>query len=243
MKTKRNYKLVQFKRCGDSYINHFDACNKYSKQLKDIKIALSYLTDKHSRYYHDPYKDKYVDSAGNPVSEYSVSTEEKIRQLKMAKAKLLFEGDPEILTYHYFISPMSGPFAGDEFHVQLEYDPDYTGERNTGYWIGYVRNETLFEKRGGGYENNIWITFGFSSYRGTVKYIIESILRYLSGEKHLVYNDRVMLTPNMTDTDVDNLKKENIRRKKEDLEEYKTRVLAKVNAEVNDMMAELEQED
>ena len=37
MKTKRNYKLVQFKRCGESYINHFDAGNKYSKQLRDIK--------------------------------------------------------------------------------------------------------------------------------------------------------------------------------------------------------------
>ena len=243
MKTKRNYKLVQFKRCGDSYINYTNAGNKYSKELNDIRIALSYLTDKHSRYYHDPYKDKYVDSAGNPADEYSISTEEKVRQLKMARAKLLFEGDPDILTYHYFISPMSGPFAGDEFHIQLEYNPDFSGERNTGYWIGYVRNETLFEKRGGGYENNIWITFGFSSYRGTVKYIIESILRYLSGEKHLVYNDRGMLTPDMTDIDVDNLKKENIRRKKEDLEEYKARVLAKVNAEVNDMMAELEQED
>ena len=243
MKTKRNYKLVQFKRCGDSYINYTNAGNKYSKELNDIRIALSYLTDKHSRYYHDPYKDKYVDSAGNPADEYSVSTEEKVRQLKSARAKLLLEGDPDILTYHYFISPMSGPFAGDEFHIQLEYNPDFSGERNTGYWIGYVRNETLFEKRGGGYENNIWITFGFSSYRGTVKYIIESILRYLSGEKSLVYNDRGMLTPNMTDIDVNNLKKENIRRKKEDLEEYKARVLAKVNAEVNDMMAELEQED
>ena len=243
MKTKRNYKLVQFKRCGDSYINYTNAGNKYSKELNDIRIALSYLTDKRSRYYHDPYKDKYVDSAGNPVNEYSVSTEEKVRQLKSVRAKLLLEGDPDILTYHYFISPMSGPFAGDEFHIQLEYNPDFSGERNTGYWIGYVRNETLFEKRGGGYENNIWITFGFSSYRGTVKYIIESILRYLSGEKLLVYNDRGMLTPDMTDEDVENLKKENIRRKKEDLEEYKARVLAKVNAEVNDMMAELEQED
>ena len=243
MKTKRNYKLVQFKRCGESYINHFDAGNKYSKQLRDIKASLSHLTDDRVSHWRDPFKDNYVDSAGNPVSEYSVSTEEKIRQLKMAKAKLLFEGDPEILTYHYFISPMSGPFANNEFHIQLEYSPDYTGERNTGYWIGYVRNETLFEKRGGGVENNIWITFGFSSYRGTVKYIIESILRYLSGEKLLVYNDRGMLTPDMTDIDVDNLKKENIRRKKEDLEEYKARVLAKVNAEVNDMMAELEQED
>ena len=75
MKTKRNYKLVQFKRCGDSYINHFDASNKYSKQLNTIKAALSYLTDKRSRYYHDPYKDNYVDSAGNPVNEYSISTE------------------------------------------------------------------------------------------------------------------------------------------------------------------------
>ena len=243
MNTKRNYKLVQFKRCGDSYINYTNASNKYSKKLNDIRIALSYLTDKRSRYCYDPYKDNYVDSNGNPVNEYSVSTEEKVRQLKMAKAKLLFEGDPDILTYHYFISPMSGPFAGDEFHIQLEYNPDFSGERNTGYWMGYVRNETLFEKRGGGVENNIWITFGFSSYRGTVKYIIESILRYLSGEKSLVYNDRVMVTPNMTDTDVDNLKKENIRRKKEDLEEYKAQVLAKVNAEVNDMMAELEQED
>ena len=243
MKTKRNYKLVQFKHCGDSYINHFNANNKYSKELNDIRIALSYLTDKHSRYYYDPYKDKYVDSTGNPVSEYSISTEEKIRQLNLAKEKLLFEGDSEILTYHYFISPMSGPFANNEFHIQLEYSPDYTGERNTGYWIGYVRNETLFEKSGGGYENNIWITFGFSEYRGTVKYIIESILRYLSGEKHLVYNGRGMLTPNMTDEDVENLKTENIHRKKEDLEEYKARVLAKVNAEVNDMMAELEQED
>ena len=243
MKTKRNYKLVQFKRCGDSYINYTNAGNKYSKELNDIRIALSYLTDKRSRYYHDPYKDKYVDSAGNPADEYSVSTEEKVRQLKSVRAKLLLEGDPDILTYHYFISPMSGPFAGDEFHIQLEYNPDFSGERNTGYWIGYVRNETLFEKRGGGYENNIWITFGFSSYRGTVKYIIESILRYLSGEKSLVYNDRGMLTPDMTDEDVENLKKENIRRKKEDLEEYKARVLAKVNAEVNDMMAELEQED
>lgn len=243
MKTKRNYKLVQFKRCEDSYINYTNAGNKYSKELNNIRIALSFLTDKHSRYYHDPYKDKYVDSAGNPVDEYSVSTEEKVRQLKLAKAKLLFEGDPDILTYHYFISPMSGPFAGDEFHIQLEYNPDFSGERNAGYWMGYVRNETLFEKRGGGVENNIWITFGFSEYRGTVKYIIESILRYLSGEKHLVYNDRVMLTPDMTDEDVDNLKKENIRRKKEDLEEYKARVLAKVNAEVNDLMAELEQED
>ena len=243
MKAKRNYKLVQFKRCGDSYINYTNASNKYSKKLNDIRIALSYLTDKRSRYCYDPYKDNYVDSTGNPVNEYSVSTEEKVRQLKMAKLKLLFEGDPDILTYHYFISPISGPFANNEFHIQLEYNPDYTGERNTGYWMGYVRNETLFEKRGGGVENNIWITFGFSSYRGTVKYIIESILRYLSGEKLLVYNDRGMLTPDMTDTDVDNLKKENIRRKKEDLEEYKARVLAKVNAEVNDMMAELEQED
>ena len=121
MKTKRNYKLVQFKRCGDSYINHFNANNKYSKELNDIRIALSYLTDEHSRYYYDPYKDKYVDSTGNPASEYSVSTEEKVRQLKMAKSKLLFEGDPEILTYHYFISPMSGPFANNEFHIQLEY--------------------------------------------------------------------------------------------------------------------------
>lgn len=240
MKTKRTYKLVQFKRCGDSYINHFNANNKYSKELNDIRIALSYLTDERSRYYYDPYKDKYVDSAGNPVSEYSISTEEKIRQLNLAKEKLLLEGDSEILTYHYFISPMSGPFAGNKFHIQLEYNPDFTGERNTGYWMGYVRNETLFEKNGGGYENNIWITFGFSEYRGTVKYIIESILRYLSGEKHLVYNDRGMLTPDMTDTDVDNLKSEIIRRKKEDLEEYKARVLAKVNAEVNDMMAELE---
>ena len=243
MKTKRNYKLVQFKRCGDSYINHFDAGNKYSKQLRDIKASLSHLTDDRVSHWRDPFKDNYVDSYGNPVDEYSLSKEEKIRQLNLAKEKLLFEGDPEILTYHYFISPMSGPAAGNEFHVQLEYNPDYTGERNTGYWIGYVRNETLFEKSGGGAENNIWITFGFSNYRGTVKYIIEGILRYLSGEKHLVYNDRGMLTPDMTDTDVDNLKKENIRRKKEDLEEYKARVLAKVNAEVNDMMAELEQED
>lgn len=243
MKTKRNYKLVQFKRCGDSYINHFDASNKYSKQLNTIRAALSYLADKHSRYYHDPYKDKYVDSTGNPVNEYSISTEEKVRQLKLAKSKLLFEGDPEILTYHYFISPMSGPFANNEFHIQLEYNPDLSGERNAGYWMGYVRNETLFEKSGGGYENNIWITFGFSEYRGTVKYIIESILRYLSGEKHLVYNDRVMLTPDMTDTDVDNLKTENIRRKMADLEEYKARVIAEVNAKVNTMMAELEQED
>ena len=243
MQTKRNYKLVQFKCYRDSYITYFDASNKYSKQLNDIRIALSYLTDKHSHYYHDPYSDKYIDSAGNPVNEYSISTEEKVCQLKLAKAKLLLEGDPEILTFHYFISPMSGPFANNEFHIQLEYNPDFTGERNTGYWIGYVRNETLFEKNGGGYENNIWITFGFSEYRGTVKYIIESILRYLSGEKHLVYNDRGMLTPNMTDTDVDNLKSENIRRKKEDLEEYKARVIAEVNAKVNDMMAELEQED
>ena len=243
MKTKRNYKLVQFKRCGDSYINHFDASNKYSKQLKDIKIALSFLTDNHSRYYHDPYKDKYVDSTGYPVSEYSVSTEEKVRQLKMAKSKLLFEGDPEILTYHYFISPMSGPFANNEFHIQLEYNPDFSGERKTGYWIGYVRNETLFEKRGGGVENNIWITFGFSEYRGTVKYIIESILRYLSGEKSLVCNDRVMVTQDMTDKDVDNLKTKKKKKKKEDLEEYEARVIAEVNAEVNDMMAELEQED
>lgn len=242
MKTKRNYKLVQFKRCRDSYIRHFNASNKYSKELNDIRIALSYLTDKHSRYYYDPYKDKYVDSAGNPVNEYSISTEEKVRQLKLAKAKLLLEGDPEILTFHYFISPMSGPFAGDEFHIQLEYNPDYTGERNAGYWIGYVRNNTFFESRGGGYENNIWITFGYSNYRGTVKYIIEGILRYLSGEKHLVYNDIGMLTPNMTDTDVNNLKTKNIQRKIVDLEEYKARVLTEVNAEVDTEMAELEQE-
>lgn len=239
MKTKRNYKLVQFVRCGDSYINYTNAGNKYSKKLNDIRIALSYLTDKRSRYCYDPYKDNYVDSAGNPVNEYSVSTEEKVRQLKMAKAKLLFESDPDILTYHYFISPMSGPFADNEFHIQLEYNPDFSGERNAGYWMGYVRNETLFEKSGGGYENNIWITFGFSEYRGTVKYIIESILRYLSGEKHLVYNDRGMLTPDMTDTDVDNLKNENLNRKKADIEEYKARALAEIEAKVNDKMAEL----
>ena len=239
MKTKRNYKLVQFKRCGDSYINHFDASNKYSKQLKDIKIALSYVTDKHSRYYHDPYKDKYVDSTGNPVSEYSVSTEEKVRQLKLAKSKLLFEGDPEILTYHYFLSPLSGPFANNEFHIQLEYVPDFFGKRNCGYWTGYVRNETLFESRGGGAENNIWLTFGYCEYTNSVKYIIEGILRYLSGEKHLVYNERGMLRPDMTDVDVDNLKNENLKRKKEDIEEYKARALAEIEAKINDKMAEL----
>ena len=85
MKTKRNYKLVQFKRCGDSYINYTNAGNKYSKELNDIRIALSYLTDKHSRYYHDPYKDKYVDSAGNPADEYSVSTEEQNFCLKVTQ--------------------------------------------------------------------------------------------------------------------------------------------------------------
>lgn len=239
MKTKRNYKLVQFKRCGDSYIKHFDAGNKYSKQLRDIKTSLSNLTDDRTSHWRDPFKDNYVDSAGNPVDEYSISTEEKVRQLKLAKSKLLFEGDPEILTYHYFISPMSGPFANNEFHIQLEYNPDLSGERNAGYWMGYVRNETLFEKSGGGYENNIWITFGFSEYRGTVKYIIEGILRYLSGEKHLVYNDRVMLTPDMTDVDVDNLKNENLKRKKEDIEEYKARALAEIEAKVNDKIAEL----
>ena len=41
MKTKRNYKLVQFKRCGDSYINHFDANNKYYKD----KIGPVYESD------------------------------------------------------------------------------------------------------------------------------------------------------------------------------------------------------
>ena len=239
MKTKRNYKLVQFKRCGDSYIKHFDAGNKYSKQLRDIKTSLSNLTDDRTSHWRDPFKDNYVDSYGKPVDEYSLSKEEKIRQLNLAKEKLLFEGDPEILTYHYFISPMSGPFANNEFHIQLEYNPDLSGERNTGYWIGYVRNETLFEKSGGGYENNIWITFGFSEYRGTVKYIIEGILRYLSGEKHLVYNERGMLRPDMTDVDVDNLKNENLKRKKEDIEEYKARALAEIEAKVNDKMAEL----
>ena len=243
MKTKRTYKLVEFKRWAESYINHFDFGNKYSKQLKDIMSALNYHTEHRSRCFRDPFADKYVDSAGNPVDEYSISTEEKVRQLNLAKEKLLFEGDPEILTYHYFISPVSGPFANNEFHIQLEYTPDFTGERNTGYWLGYIRNETLFESNGGGIENNVWITFGFSDYHGTVKYIIECILRYLSGEKHLVYNGRGMLTPDMTDTDVENLKKKNLSRKKRDIEAYKLQALAKLNAEVNAKMAELEQEN
>ena len=51
-----------------------------------------------------------------------------------------------------------------------------------------------------------------------------------------------MLTPNMNDTDVDNLKAENIRRKIADLEKYKARVLAEVNIEVDTEMAELKQE-
>lgn len=243
MKTKRTYKLVEFKHCEESYINHFDAANKYSKQFKDIMSALDYHTEHHSRRFRDPFACKYVDSAGNPVDEYSISTEEKVRQLNLAKEKLLFEGDPEILTYHYFISPVSGPFASNEFQIQLEYNPDFDGERNTGYWIGYIRNETLFESNGGGIENNLWITFGFSDYHGTVKYIIENILRYLSGEKHLVYNGRGMLTPDMTDTDVENLKNKNISRKKRDLEAYKLQAIAKINAEVNAKLAELEQEN
>ena len=67
-------------------------------------------------------------------------------------------------------------------------------------------------------------------------------MRYLSGEKHLVYKDRGMLTPNMTDTDVNNLKTKNIQRKIVDLEEYKARVLTEVNAEVDAEMTEIEQE-
>lgn len=239
MKTKRNYKLVQFKRCGESYINHFDAGNKYSKQLRDIKTSLSQLTNDRTSCWRDPFKDNYVDSYGNPVDEYSLSKEEKIRQLNLAKEKLLFEGDPEILTYHYFLSPLSGPFANNEFHIQLEYVPDFFGKRNCGYWTGYVRNETLFESRGGGVENNIWLTFGYCEYTNSVKYIIEGILRYLSGEKHLVYNERGMLRPDMTDVDVDNLKNENLKRKKEDIEEYKARALAEIEAKINDKMAEL----
>ena len=64
-------------------------------------------------------------------------------------------------------------------------------------------------------------------------------MRYLSGEKHLVYNERGMLRPDMTDVDVDNLKKENLNRKKEDIEEYKARALAEIEAKINDKMAEL----
>ena len=48
-----------------------------------------------------------------------------------------------------------------------------------------------------------------------------------------------MLRPDMTDVDVDNLKKENLNRKKEDIEEYKARALAEIEAKINDKMAEL----
>ena len=53
------------------------------------------------------------------------------------------------------------------------------------------------------------------------------------------YKERGMLRPDMTDVDVDNLKKENLNRKKADIEEYKARALAEIEAKIKDKMAEL----
>lgn len=254
MKTpKRHYKLAGFDIDNEFHTSHLISevlsCNKSSQRLQIIIDSIRYLeTPKESRYRWDRYAKErlYKDDNGNLLSEDSyrydeciaLTTEEKLKQLHEAKLQEYVKGNPSQLTFKFYVSPQTGPFSQYLFQVQYEYNPGFTGTPEDGYWMGYIRNETLFEKRGGGRENNIWIQFGFSDYKNNLKYIIEGISRYLSGEKHLVYNDYCLLSPDMTDEDVYNIKTENLKRKKDDIIEYKEQLELEMQIRLSNLESE-----
>ena len=109
-----------------------------------------------------------------------------------------------------------GRYKGIIFQVQIEYNPSFSGQKGEGYWMGYVRNETKFQNSGGGWENNNWITFGFSNYH-SLKYILKAIKRYLSGESFFIRGEHCLITPDMTEEDIQKIKLENKRMYKEDI--------------------------
>lgn len=230
---KRNFSLVAFdietRYHGSHTIDKQYAYNEFSEQLKLIQDSIRHYENQNSYYRVDRYAEAklYKDNDGNLLPEEAyrygkctvLSTAEKLQQLREAELQVYLDGEPCDFLFKFFVTPQAGPFADSTWQVQYEYYSDDSGKKNCGYWMGYIRNETRFQKLGGGQENNIWITFGFSNYKNNLKYIIEGISRYLSGEKHLVYNDWCYLTPEMTDEDVENLKKKHLKRKREDLQE------------------------
>lgn len=145
--------------------------------------------------------------------------EAKINYINKRIQQLRAISDLEVSCHKFLVTPTVGRFKGVVFHVQLEYNPAIGGAKNEGYWMGYIRNETKFEKNGGGVKNNIWVQFGFSNYRDQLKYILKAMKRYLLGEKFFIRNDFCIITPEMTEEEINAMKKKNMEIEKENIQD------------------------
>lgn len=145
------------------------------------------------------------------------TSNDKIKYIKNRRNEIRMQSDVETVTLSYLVMPTVGRYKGIAFNVQLEYNPAIGGAKNEGYWMGYIRNETKFERNGGGVKNNIWVQFGFSNYRNQLKYILRGMKRYLLGEKFFIRNDFCIITPEMTEEDINNMKNENKKIYKEEV--------------------------
>ena len=165
---------------------------------------------------------------------------EMMEELREESFKIRSHYDLQTLTYTYYITPQNGPYKSHIFQIQLEYNPDWYGGKNNGWWKGYVRNESKFQASRGGRENNIWIDFGYSNYKGNLKYILKSIKLYLSGMKHIIYNGSCILTPETVEGEkLQKAMEDNKKRKLEDAAEKLAQAKLEYENKIKEINSEL----